>query len=160
MATIAVSASVDSALRMAFSQASVRVKPETLMSSVIAALEGLGLTVKVEDGVLCMTQGATEMNPILALRNFSKKPEFQQFFVQEGQHPSQWSKEKKIAFLRDHTDEEYRALLQSPVLESGLRVLDPNMPASQYKLLTRQEKMQFISAFGESAVRKIFERGK
>jgi len=159
-ATISISSSIDSALRMAFSQASVRVKPETLMSSVIAALQGLGIKVEITDGVLCLAQGETQMNTSLALRNFSKKPEYAAFFVIEGQHPAQWSREKKIEFLRNHSDEEYRKLVQEPVLAPNVSCLDPNMPASQYKLLTRQEKMQFISAFGESAVRRLFERGK
>jgi len=157
-ATISISASVDSALRLAFSQASDRVKPETLMSSVIAALQGLGIKVEITDGVLCLAQGETQMNPMLALRNFSKRPENAEFFVIEGSHPKQWSTEKKIEFLRNHSDEEYRKLVQEPVLEAGIKTMDPNMSRKAYEGLTRFERMTFIREYGDDAVRRIYQR--
>lgn len=159
-ATIAVSASVDSALRRAFSEASVRLQPTALMSSVIAALEGLGIKVEITDGVLCLSQGATQMNTSLALRNFAKRPEFAGFFVIDGAHPSQWSTERKIEYLRTHSDEDFRNLLQQPVLESGIRALDPNMSRKDYANLTRAERMAFIREFSDDAVRRIYQKAK
>jgi hypothetical protein len=125
------------------------------MSSLIAALQGLGIEVGVEDGVLVMRQGTTEFNTSLALRNFSQKGEFAEFFVVEGAHPSQWSTTKRIEYLRTHSDDQYRALLQAPALEAGIKVLDPNMPKNDYVRLTRAEKVQFIREFGDEAARRI-----
>jgi hypothetical protein len=116
-ATIAVTASVDSALRRAFSEASVRLLPTARMSSLIAALQGLGIEVGVEDNVLVLKQGQTEFNTSLALRSFSAKPEVAEFFVQEGAHPRQWTREKTLKYLATHSEAEYRALLQAPALE-------------------------------------------
>jgi hypothetical protein len=158
MATVSVTASVDSALRRAFSEASVRLMPTAMMSSIIAALKGLGIEVETIDNVLCLSQGATQMNTSLALRNFAKRAEYAEFFVQENGHPKTWSQEKKIAYLRDHTDEQYRALFQAPVLEAGVRTLDPNMSKKAYLQLTTQEKMQFVREFGETGVRQVFSK--
>lgn len=159
-ATISVSSSVDSALRRAFSEASVRLQPDALMSSIIAALEGLGIEISIQDDVLVMQQGATQMNTSLALRNFAKRPEYAQFFVLEGNHPTQWSREKKIEFLKTHSDEEFRAMLQAPVLEQGIKCLDPNMSRQSYEQLTRSERMQFIKEYGSDAVGRIYQKTK
>jgi uncharacterized protein YfaS (alpha-2-macroglobulin family) len=157
-ATIAVSASVDSALRRAFSEASVRLQSDALMSSLIAALEGLGIKVEITDGILCLSQGATQMNTSLALRNFSKRPEHAAFFVIDGAHPSQWSKERKIEYLKAHTDEQYRALIQSPVLDAGVKTMDPNMSRADYSNLTRSEKIAFLREFGSDAASRIMQK--
>ena len=157
-AAIAVSATVDSALRRAFSEASVRLQPDALMSSLIAALEGLGIKVEITDGVLCLSQGQTQMNTSLALRNFSKRPENVAFFVIDGAHPSQWSKERKIEYLSTHTDEQYRALIQSPVLDAGVRTMDPNMSRKDYSNLTRSEKIAFLREFGSDAASRIMQK--
>jgi hypothetical protein len=159
-ATISITASVDSALRKAFSEASVRLLPETQMSAIITGLENMGVKVSVEDGLLVLAQGETVMHTGKALRTLATKPEFKRFFVQEGQHPAQWSTEKKIEYLRTHSDEEYRTLIQSPVLESGIRTMDPNMSRKDYGQLTRSERMAFIREFGDDAVRRIFQKTK
>lgn len=159
-ATVGVSSSIDSALRRAFSEASVRLQPETKISDVVAALGTMGIGVEVQDGVLVLQQGSTSFNTALALRNFAKRPEHENFFVQDGAHPSQWSKEKKIEFLRTHTDEEYRTMIQSPVLEAGVKTMDPNMSRADYKNLTRAEKIAFLREFGSDAAARIMQKAK
>jgi hypothetical protein len=111
--------------------------------------------VAVEDNVLVMRQGATEFNTALALRSFSQKPEFAEFFVVEGAHPSQWSTTKRIEYLRTHSDDQYRALLQAPVLQAGIRTMDPNMAKTDYKNLTRSEKIAFLREYGSDAAARI-----
>jgi hypothetical protein len=157
-ATIAVSASVDSALRRAFSEASVRLQPDCKMTDVIDALKAMGIGVEVQDGVLVLQQGSTSFNTSLALRNFSKRPENVAFFVVDGAHPSQWSKERKIEYLRTHTDEQYRALIQSPVLDAGVKTMDPNMSRADYSNLTRSEKIAFLREFGSDAASRIMQK--
>jgi hypothetical protein len=159
-ATIAVTASVDSALRRAFSEASVRLQPDALMSSLIAALEGLGIKVEITDGVLCLSQGATQFNTSLALRNFAKKPEYAAFFVLENDHPKTWTPEHKMRYIAENGDDKYRTLWQSPVLESGVRVLDPNMSKTDYENLTRAERIAFIREYGSDAVGRIHQKSK
>lgn len=154
-ATIAVSASVDSALRRAFSEASVRLQPDALMSSLIAALQGMGIEVTIQDNVLVMRQGATEFNTSLALRNFSKRPENAAFFVLENDHPSTWTPEHKMKYIAENGDDKYRTLWQSPVLEAGIRTMDPNMSRKDYSNLTRQEKIAFLREFGSDAASRI-----
>lgn len=159
-ATIGISSSVDSALRKGFSEASVRPKPDAQMSALVAALENMGVTVSVEDGLLVLAQGATTMHTGKALRTLATKPEFKDFFVQEGQHPSTWTTEKKIEYLRAHSDTEYGKLCATPVLESGLRTLDPNMSKTDYENLTRAERIQFIREYGSDAVGRIHQKSK
>lgn len=154
-ATIAVTASVDSALRRAFSEASVRLQPTAMMSSLIAALQGLGIELSIQDNVLVMRQGQTEFNTSLALRNFSRRPEFASFFVLENDHPKTWTLEHKMKYIAEHGDEKYRTLWQSPVLESGIRTMDPNMSRADYSNLTRQEKIAFLREFGSDAASRI-----
>jgi hypothetical protein len=157
-ATIGTTAELDRAMRRAFSDASVRLKPDAQITDIVAALTALGINTEIIDGVLCLSQGVTQMNTALALRNFAQRPEHEKFFVQQGAHPSTWSTEKKIEYLKTHSDEEYRTLLQQPVLESGVRVLDPNMSKTAYKNLTRAEKVQFIREFGSDATARIMIR--
>lgn len=154
-ATIAVTASVDSALRRAFSEASVRLQPDALMSSLIAALEGLGIKVEITDGILCMSQGQTQMNTALALRNFSKRPEYAQFFVLENDHPKTWTVQRRMKYIAENGDAKYRALWQAPALEAGIKVLDPNMSRADYSNLTRQEKIAFLREYGSDAASRI-----
>lgn len=159
-AAIGVSGAIDSALRRGFSEASVRLQPEAKISDIVTGLSTLGVTVTVEDGLLTLRQGDTEMVPAKALRTLTTKPEFQKFFVVDGQHPSTWSTRTKIEYLRTHSDDDFRRLIQAPVLEAGVRVLDPNMEKSAYLALTRKEKMQFISEYGDEAVRQIMRKVK
>jgi hypothetical protein len=159
-ATIAVTASLDSALRRAFSEASVRLQPDALMSSVIAALEGLGIKVEITDGILCMSQGQTQMNTALALRNFAKRPEYAAFFVLEGSHPKTWTVERRMKYIAENGDDKYRTLWQSPVLQQGLRVLDPNMSRADYSNLTRSEKIAFLREYGSDAAANIMRKDK
>jgi len=152
---IGIAAGIDSALRRGFSEASVRVAPHTRMTDIVASLEQLGITVTITEGVLLLAQGVTQMNTALALRSFAARPENAKYFVQEGAHPSQWSREKKIEYLSTHTDDEYRALIQSPALEADIRVLDPNMKKADYLNLTRHEKMLFVDTYGPDAVGRV-----
>jgi hypothetical protein len=125
------------------------------MSSLIAALQGLGIEVGVEDNVLVLKQGQTEFNTSLALRSFSAKPEVAEFFVQEGAHPRQWTREKTLKYLATHSEAEYRALLQAPALEAGVKTLDPNMSRADYLNLTRSEKIAFLREYGSDAAARI-----
>lgn len=159
-ATIAVAASVDSALRRAFSEASVRLQPTALMSNVIAALQGMGIEVAIQDNVLVMSQGQTQFNTSLALRNFSKRPENAAFFVLENDHPSTWTPEHKMKFIAENGDDKYRTLWQSPVLEAGIRTMDPNMSKTDYENLTRAERIAFIREYGSAAVGRIHQKSK
>ena len=95
-----------------------------------------------------------------ALRSLATRAEFKDFFVQEGAHPSTWTQQKKIEFLRTHTEEEYRAALQAPVLEAGLKTMDPNMTRTAYENLTRAERMAFIREYGSNAVGRIFQKAQ
>jgi hypothetical protein len=153
-------AQIDSALRRAFSEASVRVAPDARTTDIVAALGTLGITAEVTDGVLVLSQGETSFNTSLALRNFAKRPEHAGFFILDGAHPAQWSNKKKIEYLSTHSDDEFRALVQSPVLEAGVRVLDANMSKSDYQNLTRREKVQFIREYGDGAVGRILGKAK
>jgi len=157
-ATIAVAAGVDSALRRAFSEASVRLQPNAMMSDIIEALKVMGIGVEVQDGVLVLQQGSTSFNTSLSLRNFSKRPEHAKFFVLENDHPKTWTPASKMKYIAEHGDDAYRTLWQSPVLESGVRVLDANMSKKDYMGLTRAEKLQFIKEFGDTTVQRIFQK--
>ena len=151
---------IDSALRRAFSEASVRVAPDARTTDIIAALAALGVTATVQDGVLILAQGETTMHTVLALRGFASKPENAKFFVVAGQHPATWSRRQKVEYLASHSDEDYRRLIQTPALEAGVRVLDPNMSKSEYALLTRAERVSFIREFGDGAVSHILGKTK
>jgi hypothetical protein len=120
----------------------------------------MGVTVEIEDGVLVLRQGATEMHTVKALRGFAQRPEHAKFFVIAGQHPSSWSSKQKVEFLASHSDDEYRALIQTAVLDAGVKVLDPNMSRADYQNLTRKEKVQFIREFGDGAVGRILGKAK
>jgi len=158
-ATIGVGAQLDSALRRAFSDASIRLKPDTRMTDVVEALGAMGVTAELEDGnILMLRQGTTELHTVKALRNFVAMPQHEKFIVVEGQHPYTWSLQKKVEYLRTHTAEEYRTLCQSPVLEAGVRVLDANMSREDYDNLTTKEKVQFIREFGAGGVRLVMSK--
>jgi hypothetical protein len=154
-ATIGITGELDSALRRGFSDAGVRLQPETKTSEIVAALTTLGLTIEIQDGILLLQQGSTQMNTSLALRNFSTRPEHAKFFVLRGDHPSSWSKEDKVKYLRTHSADEYARLCRSQALDPGIKVLDPNMSAKDYRQLTRQERMQFIALYGADAVSRV-----
>jgi hypothetical protein len=153
-------AQIDSALRRGFSEASVRVHPDTKMTDIVAALATMDIVTEIQDDTLVLRQDRTMMHTVLALRNFAKQPEHAAFFVQDGAHPSTWSTAKKIEYLSTHSDDEYRALIQSPVLEAGVRVLDPNMSKADYLNLTRLEKTRFISEYGPDAVSRVMGKKK
>jgi hypothetical protein len=157
-ATLGTSGAIDSALRRAFSEASVRLQPDTKISDIVAALAALGVTASVQDGVLILAQGETTMHTVLALRGFASKPENAKFFVLSGQHPKTWSHKEKVEYLKTHSDDDYRKLVQQPVLEAGVKTLDPNMSKSEYALLTRAERVAFIREFGDGAVSHILGR--
>ena len=130
------------------------------MSSVIAALQGMGIEVRIHGQLgLVMSQGQTQFNTSLALRNFSKRPENAAFFVLENDHPSTWT-EHKIKFIAQNGDEKYRTLWQSPVLEAGVRTMDPNMTKTDYENLTRAERIAFIREYGSDAVGRIHQKSK
>jgi hypothetical protein len=154
-ATIGTTAQIDSALRRAFSDASVRVRPETKMTDVLAALTAMGLTVSITDGVLLLAQDQTQMNTSLALRNFSKQ--HPQFFILETSDPKTWTQQKKIEFIRQNGNDAYGKLCCAPVIEAGIRVLDVNMSKTDYLNLTRAERICFIREFGSDAVARVMQ---
>jgi hypothetical protein len=151
-----VSRELDSALRRAFSDASIRVRPETKMTDVLHALEALGVSAAVEDGILVLTQGQTEMNPPKALKNFAHREGNENFFILETVDPKTWTNAKRIAYIREHGSEAYGKICREPVLAPAVRVLDPRMSKADYTQLTRQEKINFVREYGEDAVRRIF----
>jgi hypothetical protein len=157
-ATLAISAELDSAFRRAFSEAGVKLQPETKTSDIVSALGNMGVSASIQDDVLLLAQGQTQMNTSLALRSFSTKPENAKFFILETVDPRTWRTAKKIEYIAKHGEQAYRKLVQTPVLEAGVRVLDPNMGRADYQNLTRQEKMEFIRQYGDSAVSRIFLR--
>lgn len=161
MATqIGTSAAIDSALRRGFSEASVRLQPDTRMTDVIAALGTIGVTVEVQDGVLVLAQGSTMMNTALALRNFAARPEHTKFFVQHNNDPRKWTLKEKAEYLNDHTVDEYQRLCTGPVLDAGIKTLDANMSRADYAQLTRAEKSAFISEFGIAGVESVMGKKK
>src|SRR5579859_3999371 len=115
---IGTSSGLDSALRRAFSDASVRPQPTTTMTSVIEALGAMGVTAEVQDGVLVLRQDQTTFNTSLALRSFAAKPEHQKLFVIASTDPKTWTLAEKAVYLKTHTPEEYAKLCRAPVLES------------------------------------------
>jgi hypothetical protein len=154
-ATIGITAQIDTAMRRAFSEASVRLHPDCRITDIVEALRVLGISAEITDGVLVLAQGSTQMNFSLALRNFANRPEHARLFILENAHPSTWTQAHKVEFMRTHSDLEYGTLLHQPVLEAGIRVLDPNMSRTDYKNLTRAEKMAFIREFGSDAAGRI-----
>ena len=154
-ATIGTSAAIDSALRRAFSDSSVRLQPTARITDIIGALEQMGVTASVQDGLLVLRQGSTEMSTNRALRSLTTRPEFAQFFVLSTADPKTWTVKQKAEYLRTHSADEYGKLCSQPVIESGLRVLDANMSRSDYAKLTTAEKMQFISEFGVDGVIRV-----
>lgn len=159
-ATLGTSAQIDSALRIAFSEASVRLQPDTKITDVVAALAALGVTASVQDGVLVLAQGETTMHTVLALRGFASKSENAKFFVLSGAHPKTWSHKQKVEFLATHSDEDYRRLIQQPVLEAGIKTMDANMSKSDYLNLTRAEKVAFLREYGLDAAGRIMSKAK
>ena len=159
-ATIGIAASVDNALRRAFSEASVRLKPETKISDIVKALEALGLTVAIQDGILVMSQGSTTMHTTLALRSLTTKPEFAPFFVLETLDPKTWTNARKMAYVTEHGSDAYGKLCSAPVIEAGIKVLDPNMTLTDYENLTRAERIAFIREYGSDAVGRIHQKSK
>jgi len=159
-AAIAVSAAVDTALRKGFSEASVRLKPDTKISDIVKALEALGLTVAIQDGTLVMSQGSTTMHTTLALRSLTAKPEFAPFFVLETLDPKTWTNARKMAYVTEHGSDAFGKLCSQPVVEAGIKVLDANMGRADYSNLTRSEKLQFIREYGDAAVQRIFQKEK
>ncbi len=158
--TIGAPKTIDSALRRAFSEASIRVHPDTRMTDVLAAFEAMGITTEIQDGVLVLRQDQTSFNTSLALRSFANRPENAKFFVLETSDPKTWTAAKKVEYLRTHTADEFGRLCSQPVIEAGVKVLDVNMSRSDYENLTRKERVAFISEFGADSVSRIFRKAK
>ena len=159
-ATLGVTAGVDSALRRAFSEASVRLQPEARLSELITALEALGIAVEITDGVLVLRQGDTMMHTALALRSLVAKPEFKKFFVYSTDDPKTWTLAEKQNYIRQNGADAYGKLLAKPVLDAGIKTLDPNMSKSDYLNLTTKEKVVFCREYGDEAVRKVMRKAK
>lgn len=157
---IGVEAAVDLALRRAFSEASVRLQPDTLISDLIKALGTLHVRCDIEDGLLILKQDDTELHTHKALRSFSQRPEFQKFFIIETDDPKTWTQERKLKYIREHGDLAYGKLCASPVLEAGIRTLDPNMSKTDYLNLTTKERVLFIRTYGDKAVSAIMRKAK
>ena len=146
----------DSALRRAFSDASVRLQPTTRITDIVAALETLGVTATVEDGLLVLKQGSTEMSTNRALRYFAARPEHSSFFVLTTADPKTWTVGQKTEYLRTHSAEEFGRLCLQPVLDAGIKTLDANMSRADYSKLTRAEKQAFIREYGDEGVSRVF----
>lgn len=159
-ATIGVTAGVDSAMRRGFSEASVRLQPEAKISEIITALGTLGVTAAVEDGLLILRQDTTELHTHKALRSFAARPEFAKFFVLSSDDPKTWTVAEKTKFIRQFGADAYGKRCAAPVLEAGIRTLDPNMSRTEYLKLTTRERIAFIREFGDDAVRKVMQKLK
>jgi hypothetical protein len=157
--TIGTSAAIDSALRRAFSDSSVRLQPEARTTDIIGALETLGIACTVEDGLLLMRQGSTEMNTNRALRSFAARPEFAKFFVLSTEDPKTWTREQKTEYLRTHSPEEFGRLCSKPIVAT-VRVLDANMSRADYANLSVAEKISFINEFGSEGVQRVMGKVK
>jgi len=156
-ATIGINRELDAALRKAFSDARVRIAPNAKLADIKAALEAMGLTVAVEDGFLVLTQGTTAMHTNIALKNFANRPENAQYFVLETSHPSTWTQQKKIEFLRNHTPDEYAQLLRGPKTP-GIGVLSLDLTRAEYLSLTTQERVAFVREYGPQGVATVMAR--
>lgn len=155
-ATLAISGELAGALRKACSDAGLRLKDDTRLSDVIAALEAMAVKCSVQDGLFVMDQQGTNVHVGLGLRNFAQKHE--QFFVGAKDHPSKWDQAQKIEYLRTHSADEFAALLRKPALDAGIKPLDPGMDSASYSRLTLAEKITFCREFGEDAVRAVVGR--
>ena len=157
-ATITVGAGLDSALRREFSNASIRLAPDARMTDIIAALQSMGVTASLTDGVVVLDQAGTQMHTTLALRNFAKMPQHERFIVKQGQHPRTWTTKEKSEYISKNGLEKYEQLISGPVLDAGVRVLDANMDRQSYENLTTRERVQFIREFGEEGVRRVMSK--
>ncbi|MGA9810140.1 MAG: hypothetical protein ACLPH5_04600 [Candidatus Sulfotelmatobacter sp.] len=157
-ATIGTTSGLDSALRRAFSEASVRVAPDTRMTDIVTALGVMGVSIEVQDGVLVLQQGATAFNTSLALRNFSQRPEHAKFFILETLDPKTWTNARKMKYIAEHGQDAWGKLCCAPVIEAGIKVLDVNMSKHDYMGLTRSEKIAFLREFGSDAAARIMLR--
>lgn len=160
MATIATGAALDRGLRKGFSDAGIRIAPDTTMTAVLEAFKALGITVELQDDILVIAQGGTEFNSARALRGFAAKPEHAKFFILQTGDPRSWTTEQKVEYLKTHNDSDYRRLIQSEPITVGVGALDANMSKADYLRLTRREKLDFISEFGTLAVSRVMARAK
>lgn len=157
-ATIGTTGALDNALRRAFSDASIRLQPDCRMTDVCAALQTMGVIAELQDNVLVLRQDTTELHTTKALRSFAAMPQHERFIVKQGQHPSTWTRQQKVEYLKTHSDDDYRRLIQSPVLQSGVRTLDANMSREDYEQLTRAEKVAFVREFGPEGISRVMSK--
>jgi hypothetical protein len=159
-ATIGTTAELDSALRRGFSEISVRPKPETKMTDVITALATHGVTAEMEDGILVLKQGDNMFNTAMCLRGLASKAANSALFVTAADNPHDWTTKMKMDFIRENGADAWGRRANGPVLIPAIGVLDPNMSRTDYKNLTREEKIQFIREYGDIAVSRIMQKAK
>jgi hypothetical protein len=160
MATIGTPAELDRILRKSFSDCGIRVAPDTRMTDVLETFRAIGITVAVEDGFLVLSQGSTVFHTAQALKGFATKPENAKFFVLQSGDPKSWTTEQKVAYLKTHSDSDFRRLIQQGPITPNVGAMDANMNRGDYLKLTRPEKMAFIAEFTDSAVAKIMSKSK
>jgi hypothetical protein len=159
-ATIGTSAQIDNALRRAFSEISVRPKPETKMTDVITALATHGVTAEMEDGILVLKQGDNMFNTAICLRGLASKAENSALFVTAADNPHDWTTKMKTDFISQHGADAWARKANGPVLTPSVAVLDANMTRANYQNLTRDEKIQFIREYGDIAVSRVMQKAK
>lgn len=154
--TIGVSATIDRALRCAFSDARLRLAPDAKLTEIIESLKAMGVECAVQDGFFAMMQQGTSLHTSLALRSFAEK--HKQFFILEDSHDARtWSVTRKSEYLRDHSPEEFAQLLRNPQ-QGGVGVLSLDMTRQEYQNLSNAEKRAFVNEFGPGGVAKVMAR--
>jgi hypothetical protein len=155
---IKVTAHLDVALRRAFSDAGVRVRPETTMTQVVAGFNALGISVEAQDGVLVLKQDTREFNTVIACRSFASKPEHSGLFVTAQSNPKEWNAQEKSAYISKNGYAAFEQLVTGKQLDASVKVLDANMSRKDYENLTRKERCAFIAEYGAGAVSVIMGR--
>jgi hypothetical protein len=156
--TFGITRELDAALRNGFSQVGARIAAGTQMTTVVSALNALGISCEVEDGILSLKDGTREFNVSQALRSFANKPEHSGLFVNDHCDPKSWSLAQKRDFIAKHGLAAWEKKISTPVARTDVKPLDPNMPYEDYENLSRQERVAFIEAYGDDAVRRIYSR--
>jgi hypothetical protein len=63
-----------------------------------------------------------------------------------------------MTYIAEHGTDEWGKLCSQPVIEAGIKTMDPNMSKADYRALTRSERIAFIREFGDGAVSRIMQK--
>jgi hypothetical protein len=155
---IKVTGALDSALRRAFSDAGIRLRPEAQTTAIVERFNALGISCEVQDGVLVLSQDNRQFNTSLACKGFAAKPENADLFVTAQSNPKEWNAQEKSAYISKNGYAAFEQLVTGKQLDASVKVLDANMSRKDYENLTRKERCAFIAEYGYSAVSVIMGR--